>query len=402
MRLSPACLLLLSCLLAILLVDALGGVGWAAIEFFAIPAVSTSKNDGDDAGVILPVLFSTPEGELRYLVAPLLIHNSIVGVKGAVNVFQYGPRGQQSRFIASAAQDIERELSFHYTDPAFGGGRFSLRFFGGFKKNATSRFFGFGQNSREATETNYTQENLGGSWTLGLYLNEVTQIGVGQRYRQVGQIERGATDLPFTRVIFPGVDGADGASILGHRAVFLYDTRDNLVSPTDGARVMGYAEINLNFDQSDNKVYYRYELEIKKLFPSASKRAILVVRGDLQATFGDEVPFYERSSLGGQNSLRGFGEDRFIDKQLLALSIEQRLHVLRMRMFNVVADFEVAPFVDTGRVFNTFEDLQLFKNFEVTPGIGFRGIIRRSVVGRVDYGYSSEGGAVFAGLDYPF
>ena len=79
-----------------------------------------------------------------------------------------------------------------------------------------------------------------------------------------------------------------------------------------------------------------------------------------------------------------------------------RLHVFRTRMFNVVSDFEIAPFVDGGKVFNTFTELQLFKDFAVTPGIGFRGIVRRTVVGRVDVGYSDEGGAVFAGLDYPF
>ena len=117
---------------------------------------------------------------------------------------------------------------------------------------------------------------------------------------------------------------------------------------------------------------------------------------------GDDVPFYELSSLGGQNSLRGYGEDRFIDNNLVNVNIEQRLHVFRTRMFNVVSDFEIAPFVDGGKVFNTFTELQLFKDFAVTPGIGFRGIVRRTVVGRVDVGYSDEGGAVFAGLDYPF
>jgi hemolysin activation/secretion protein len=126
-----------------------------------------------------------------------------------------------------------------------------------------------------------------------------------------------------------------------------------------------------------------------------------VIRADLQTTFGNQVPFYELSSLGGQNSLRGYGVDRFIDDHLIAFSIEQRIHVMRMRVFNVPAEFEVAPFVDMGKVFNTFRKRQ-FRDYEVTPGIGFRTIVRPSVVGRIDYGYSDEGGAVFAGLDFPF
>ncbi len=373
----------------------------AAVEYFPIPAVSTSKNDGNEAGLIVPFLISTPEGELRYLVAPLLIRNSIVGVKGAVNVFAYGSRGQAVQFIASAAEKIERKLSLRYADPAFGGGRFFLGLESAFVKNATSRFYGFGPNSLESDETNYTDREIRAHWRLGLRLDDVTQVGVMQRYRDV-TVQPGATDLPFTLAAFPTVPGGDGARILGHRAFFAYDTRDNLISPTDGTAVTAYAEANWNFDNQDESPYYRYAFEIKKLFPSPSKRAILVARMDLQATFGDGVPFYEQSALGGQNNLRGYGESRFIDKQLLSFNVEQRLHILRTRIFNVSADFEVAPFVDIGQVFNAFRELQLFDNFDVTPGVGFRGLVRPNVVGRVDVGLSKEGGAVFAGLDYPF
>jgi outer membrane translocation and assembly module TamA len=214
-------------------------------------------------------------------------------------------------------------------------------------------------------------------------------------------IQPGATDLPFTATNFPTTPGVDGATILGERITFYYDTRNNLVSPTDGMAITAYAEMNHNFHKDAEPLYSRYGLEVKKLFASESKRAILVVRGELQATLGTNVPFYELSSLGGQNNLRGYGVDRYLDKQLVAFSVEERIHVLRTRLAGVMADFEIAPFVDTGQVFNSFKDVS-FKDYRITPGIGFRGIIRPNVVGRVDYGYSKEGGAIFAGLDFPY
>ena len=165
--------------------------------------------------------------------------------------------------------------------------------------------------------------------------------------------------------------------------------------------VTAYAELNQNFNNGDHPLYSRYELEVKKLFASESKRAILVVRGDLQATIGKQVPFFEQSSLGGQNNLRGFGVDRFIDMNLVALSVEERIHLARTKVAGVSADFEIAPFLDTGQVFNDFKNVS-FKDYRMTPGVGFRGIVRPNVVGRVDYGYSREGGAVFAGLDFPY
>ena len=165
--------------------------------------------------------------------------------------------------------------------------------------------------------------------------------------------------------------------------------------------ITAYAELNQNVKNGDHPVYSRYELEVKKLFPSESKRAILVVRAALQATIGSQVPFFEQSSLGGQNNLRGFGLDRYIDKHLIAFSIEERIHILRTKLAGVTADFEVAPFLDTGQVFNSFKDVS-FQDYRMTPGLGFRAIVRPNVVGRVDYGYSREGGAVFAGLDFPY
>ncbi|OAI46746.1 hypothetical protein AYO43_01010 [Nitrospira sp. SCGC AG-212-E16] len=373
----------------------------ADVQYFPIPAVSTSKNDGNDAGLIVPILKTDSDGELKYLAAPMLIHNSIVGMRGAINLFHYEPGGREIRFIASAAEKIERKLLFSYSDPAFSQGRYSLNFSATFFKNATARFFGLGEATSESAQTNYTAREGRVNWRFGVHVNEVTQISVSQRFRQVS-LQQGATDLPFTGDEFPTVAGVQGETLIfGNRATFHYDTRNSLISPTDGMAVTAYAEVNQNIRNGDHLVYSRYEFEAKKLFPSESKRAILIVRADIQATIGDQVPFFEQSSLGGQNNLRGYGVDRFIDKNLVALSIEQRIHLLRTKIAGTTADFEVAPFLDTGQVFNDYKDVT-FHNYRMTPGVGFRGLVRPNVVGRVDYGYSKEGGAVFAGLDFPY
>lgn len=373
----------------------------ADVEYFPIPSASTSKNDGNDVGLIVPILTTDADGELRYLVAPMLIRNSIVGARAAINVFRYDPGGREMRFIGSYTEEIERKLVFSYADPAFSQGRYSLNFGASFFKNATSRFFGLGQGTVESEQTNYTAREGRANWRFGIYLNEVTQIAVGQRFRDVS-LQRGATDLPFTGEEFPSVPGVQGETlILGHRATFYYDTRNSLVSPTDGAAVTAYAEVNQNINNGAHPIYSRYGLEMKKLFPSESKHAILIVRGDLQATLGTDVPFFEQSSLGGQNNLRGYGVDRFIDQHLIAFSIEERIHLVRTKLMGVTADFDIAPFLDTGQVFNNFKDVT-FKSYRMTPGIGFRGIVKPNVVGRIDYGYSREGGAIFAGLDFPY
>ena len=374
---------------------------WADTQVIPVPSVSTTRNDGNDLGLIMPILITDPDGELKYLMAPMVIRNSIVGTRGAFNFFQYEPGGRQIQFIGSFTEKIERKLVFNYLDPAFSNGRYFLQFGGSFFKNATSRFFGPGQDSVEGNETNYTAREIRANWRFGIYMNEVTQIALAQRVRDV-QLQRGATNLPFTGERFGDVDGVSGPStIVGHRVSFHYDTRNNLVTPTDGMAITAYAELNQNVRNEAHPVYSRYELEVKKLFPSESKRAILVVRANLQATIGTQVPFFEQSSLGGQNNLRGFGVDRYIDKHLIAVSIEERIHIARTRLAGVMADFELAPFLDTGQVFRNFKDVSV-KDYRMTPGLGIRGIVRPNVVGRLDYGFSREGGAIFAGLDFPY
>lgn len=394
------------CLVAILILVLLEillspDLAQADTQYFPVPAVGTSKNDGSDAGLIVPFLITEPDGDLKYLVAPMFIYNTIVGARGTLNLFRYDPGGRELRAVASWSERIERRFQFSYVDPGFSNGRYSVAVSAAYFKNATVRFFGLGPTTTLEDQTNYTAPEIRANWKFGVYANEVTQIAVSQRYRQMQSIQRGATDLPFTASVFPTVSGVQGAAILGERITFYYDTRNNLVTPTDGMSIMAYAEINNNFHPGAEPLYSRYEIEIKKMFASESKRAILVVRADLQATLGSDVPFYEQSSLGGQNNLRGYGVDRYIDKQLLSLSIEERIHVLRTRLAGVTADFEIAPFLDTGQVFSSYKDMS-FKDYRMTPGIGFRGIIRPNVVGRIDYGYSKEGGAVFAGLDFPY
>lgn len=373
----------------------------ADTQYFPIPAVSSSKNDGNDIGMIVPALMTGPDGDLKYLVAPMVIYNSIVGTRGTLNLFHYQPGGKELRGIASWSEKIERRFLLSYVDPGLSNGRYSVAVSAAHFKNATVRFFGIGPGTIQDDETNYTASETRANWKFGIYANEVTQVAISQRFRHMQSIQQGATSLAFTGDMFPDVPGVEGATILAERISFHYDTRNSLVTPTDGMAVTAYAEINHNFHKGAEPLYSRYGVEIKKMFASESKRAILVIRGDLQATIGTDVPFYELSSLGGQNNLRGFGVDRYIDKQLIAFSVEERIHVLRTRLAGVIADFEIAPFIDTGQVFNSFKNVG-FKDYRITPGVGFRGIIRPNVVGRIDYGFSREGGAIFAGLDFPY
>ena len=130
-------------------------------------------------------------------------------------------------------------------------------------------------------------------------------------------------------------------------------------------------------------------------------RFVNVFRIMYNQTLGNNVPFLEQSILGGETTLRGYGRNRFIDNSFLLCNLEERIRLFRWEVFNVTADWEIAPFVDLGAVMESF-DRAVVNNFEFNPGIGIRAIVRPNIVGRVDLGIGRDGPAIFVGLGYPF
>jgi outer membrane protein assembly factor BamA len=370
--------------------------------YFVIPAVATSKNDGVDIGVIVPYLFADDEGRITQIVAPMYIHNEFLGSRATLNLFKYPTRGEEFKLIASVTEKTERKFIGTYKNLYLGAGRFSLEAGAGFFKNATARFFGLGNQTAEDNETNYTDRELLGHITGGLYIGPSMRLTLTERLRNVDVKVGGVPNIPFTQAVFPTVKGTGGATVWGHQLAFLRDTRDDTLTPTVGSSFAMFVELAQSLTADTNTVFSRYGAEYRILIPNETKRYTFVFRGRLDATVGGaEVPFFERSSLGGQNTLRGFGVGRFVDNHAIVLNFEERIQLFHLRVFGTVAEVEMAPFLDVGKVTNTFR-YRAFSGYEANPGVGFRAIARPNVVGRVDVATGNEGKAVFAGLDFPF
>lgn len=113
------------------------------------------------------------------------------------------------------------------------------------------------------------------------------------------------------------------------------------------------------------------------------------------------TPFYKMNTLGGRRALRGFGGERFIDFNRSITSAELRTRVWSPHIFGVLAELELAPFVEAGQVFEDIGDSP-YDDLHWVGGLGFRGIVPPQIVAFVDLGMGSEGLSVFTGVDYPF
>ena len=369
------------------------------VAVIPLPAISTSRNGGVEVGNLTAILITDEKGEVKYIMAPSVTFNDITGVNFVYRLIGFQEGGKTYQIVAGHSIDVDYEFSARYQDPKLLDGRYAYAVNVDYFRDTTYRFFGFTNQSVESDETNYTNGELMGSASFGRNFNDFYRLSFTERVRRV-RIDQGKVgDLPFTGTIFPDAPGLGGAFILGERLSLTYDSRDDVATTTAGKYGGVYAELAHDFDHNA-AAFQKFGLDLRTWIPMAGKRYVTALRGRVELTTGQR-PFYEQSSLGGDNSLRDFGSQRFIDDHSILFNIEERIDILKTTIFGITAEWEFAPFLDVGKVFSDFSQ-DFWQNYQVNPGIGFRAVVRPNVVGRFDFAYGPEGVTSFVGLGFPF
>jgi outer membrane protein assembly factor BamA len=368
--------------------------------FFPLPAFAYTRNEDYWVGVLVPILAANDQGEVENILAPQYLHNRYVGENLTLSYYGYRGDTKQFRAVASYATKIEQNYDLSYRDLGAGGGKYILGAQVNWFKNAFARFFGIGNSAPEQDETNYTSREFVANLTAGINLTEDLSIVFTERYRNV-RVDQGAvTSLAQTRSLFPNVTGIGGAQVLGQRLALRYDTRDSQLTPTRGSYVNASVELSQNLASGATARWGRYILDARHLVRHDTNQ-VFVMHFLFDAVTGDKIPFYERPTLGGENTLRAFGLSRYMDDFAVVANFENRIEILDKRILNHQINVEIAPFLDIGRVASTF-DGDWFKQLQYNPGFGIRVMAKPHVVGRIDVAYGRDGSNAFVGLDYPF
>jgi hypothetical protein len=367
-----------------------------------LPVIASSPNEGITLGALSALLLHNRNDEITTLMAPQVNYNSNFGVTASLYGAHYVSPDRNMEFNLSQSTRVNHDYEFRIRDTTMLERKLELNAFVFKLSDGSSRFFGFQAKSPEQHETNYDDDEVGFSISAGYQFAKHFQVVLGDRFRYVDIGHGAVKDVAYIKDRFTEdeVPGIDGFTAHAPRLAVIHDTRDNKDTPTFG----GY--VKLSIEQSLKALgstadYRHYEAEVKGFFPLDNARYISVFRFAYNQTLGHEVPFLERSILGGETTLRGYGRNRFIDNSYFLCNLEERIRLFRWEVFNVTADWEVAPFVDMGAVMEALNKAE-FNNFEINPGIGFRAIVRPNIVGRVDLGVGKDGPAIFVGLGYPF
>jgi outer membrane protein assembly factor BamA len=367
-----------------------------------LPVIASSPNEGITSGALTAFLIHNDKDEVSTLLAPQVTYNQNFGVTASIYGAFYPSPSRSWELNLSQSTNINYDYEVKLRDKTFKDGKLELNSFVYAIADGSSRFFGFQARTPRQQETNYTNQDTGFNVSLGYDIGRHYQIVIGERYRNVGIHAGAVSGIPFIRDRFSEeqVPGINGFTAHAQRLSFVYSTLDFKDAPTFG----GFAKATV---ENSSKVlgssadYRHYELELKGFIPLDEARYISAFRVVYNQTLGNSVPFLEQSILGGENTLRGYGRNRFIDKCYYLINLEERIRLFRWEVFNVTADWELAPFIDFGSVMSSI-DRARSSDFEFNPGFGIRALVRPNIIGRMDIGFGKDGPAVFVGLGYPF
>ncbi|GFO53781.1 membrane protein [Geomonas sp. Red276] len=367
-----------------------------------LPVIASSPNEGITYGGLTAFLLHNAKDEVSTLIVPQVNYNDYFGTTGTLYGAFYPTPDQSMKVNLSKATKANEEYRLKYTDQKL----LSEKWEGDLELfkyvDGSARFYGFQSQSSKRNETNYADGETGfvGSW--GYRLGDHFELHFGERYKKVEITPGAVTSVPSITQLFrpETVPGVTGYRAHAQKVSLLYNTLDSATMPTTGR----YARVSVEesakaFGSSED--FQSYQLEGKCYLPYPDRRFITAARFSSQQVVGDRVPFLEQAILGGETTLRGYGQNRFVDKSCLLLNLEERIRLFRWEIFKVDADWELAPFLDIGSVMHSLVDAT-DKSFQFNKGVGLRMVVRPNIVGRIDVGVGREGPAVFVGLGYPF
>ncbi len=374
---------------------------WGPNIFVWLPAISTDPNAGPTGGVLpVLVLADSENRHIRHLLAPSYTFNSLFGQTGTMRYYWYPTDTSQFVTIGSYSEHTNREIKVRYENTSLMDGILYLRSEVYHDVDGSRRFFGVGPQTHEGDESGYTSKDSVCRVAAGINFLHSWRATFGERFRRMATEENIIPNTTDVATRFPTLTGLGTRNTVTSEFRLLWDSRDLPITPSRGSSGELFIE-KTSVAMGSDADYIRYGLEGKRFFLWNNPKYVTVVHGLYEWANGPNIPFYELPSLGGRDTLRGYGEGRLADRGRVVMNVEHRITFATLSMMGIQTNFEFAPFFDIGSVFPTLPEVQR-KNFRPVYGGAFRTAVKPNVVGDVEVGIGREGPAVFVNIDYPF
>ena len=320
-------------------------------------------------------------------VLPILSYDTDAGVGYGVKAFLLNPFSRKESFDLTAFSSSKGErwyrMAFSYPDFEVRQGHIYPYAFDvviDYDKWISNSFFGTGGDSKFSDREYYTREPIDivasatRAWTPSLLTT------IGTRWKSIRNMNFSAVSSLASRSALDA-GTATSNTLFGTAR---YDSRDSYINPARGfiAQIEYEHWIPL---LAPNVHLERTAAEIDAYMLLWYPRTVLAVRlrgegVDGSTTGGDALPVQYLSSIGGNRTLRGSPQDRFLDNYSAILNAELRFPI--WRRFGAVAG------LDAGRVWHTTHEIGVAR-WATNPIFGLRYYFDTFVV-RLDVGLGHE------------
>lgn len=185
----------------------------------------------------------------------------------------------------------------------------------------------------------------------------------------------------------------------GANYTFSFKNLDNNAFPTLGLELLMNADWRTNLSNTEKNFFtLNGTLTIDHRL---DKRGNFVFANSSNAMWisNNNFEFYQAASIGGNNGMRAFRNDRFSGKSYFTNNSEIRWDFGRVRNNIIPANMGVLVGYDVGRVWN---DNEASKKWHQSIGAGFWMSVVDMFSARLNYFYGSDGGRISAGVGMTF
>lgn len=330
-------------------------------------------SDADSTGAIIepfPILVYDTDIGLGYGIK--VVFRDQLGLRESFDVTAFNStRGERWYRFAASLPDGELRLGTAFP--------FAVDLVIDYDKMISNSFYGIGNTSAFADREFYTKEPIEASIAFSRGFSTLLVGQAGVRYRAV---RHSGFDPDGRMVHVPDVWGrASYASLFG---TLRYDSRNSTVHASTGIVV----QVTYEFAPAPEPAhtpFSRYGLTAQGYIPVLMPDIILAGRITGSMIDGDHVSPHFLLSIGGNGTVRGSTQDRYLDRVAAACNGEVRFPIYK-RLGGVAA-------IDAGRVWSAVKDVGLSR-WTVNPTAGLR-FIRETFVVRLDVGFGRETTGVY-------
>ena len=249
-------------------------------------------------------------------------------------------------------------------------------------------FYGIGNQSHYRDEEKYTRRLLETSLIFSRGFSEKIVGQFGLRYRNIANSAIKTESQLFT--LLPALSQGTAESFSGY-INGRFDSRDSFINPSNGHVIQVEAELAPVIPMN-NLSYFYWAAWYQYYTRSPIPKTTLALRSGCRWIDGKNLPIQVLIPVGGGSTLRGYTQDRFLDKFSILFNLELRFPIYKR--LGAIAG------LDCGKVWSGVDKLDL-KNWLWNPVIGLR-YYRHTYVVRLDAGFSRESLGLYINFGHVF